>query len=284
MRNGYLSNRRYLAFGAVRLMDGGGRILGVHHDFYVAVTVLQGSSRLRIPHGNAAREVHVPAVLLIQFLDCFNLVDGALVCRVGQLNRLICIVAILERGDLSTVVGTQRLVGALEGRFFTVRNGLEGLGTFFAGEESVAGWYSPMYSPVSFRGPGYFSQPSTSASSDTGTRAALDELLLALADAVAEADCEAGGELDAEAEALAEGVAVGEPILAFASSLSGRISEAQPAMRETAPPSSRVRRLIRREAAERVLEEGESIGELLELSRGRLGAPGGGRVVVWRVG
>ena len=75
-----------------------------------------------------------------------------------------------------------------------------------------------MYSPVSFRGPGYFSQPSTSASSDTGTRAALDELLLALADAVAEADCEADGELDAEAEALAEGV--GEPTLAFASSLS----------------------------------------------------------------
>ena len=127
MRNGYLSNRRYLAFGAVRLMDGGGRILGVHHDFYVAVTVLQGGSRLSIPHGNAAREVHVPAVLLIQFLDCFNLVDGALVCRVGQLNRLICIVTILECGNLSTVVGTQRLVGALEGRFFTVRNGLEGL-------------------------------------------------------------------------------------------------------------------------------------------------------------
>ena len=135
-----------------------------------------------------------------------------------------------------------------------------------------------MYSPVSFRGPGYFSQPSTSASLDTGTRAALDELLLALADAVAEAD----GELDAEAEALAEGV--GEPTLAFASSLSGRISEAQPAMRETAPPSSRVRRLIRRETAERVLEEGESIGELLDYSRGGLGAPGGGRVVVWRVG
>ena len=139
-----------------------------------------------------------------------------------------------------------------------------------------------MYSPVSFRGPGYFSQPSTSASSDTGTRAALDELLLALADAVAEADCEADGELDAEAVALAEGV--GEPTFAFASSLNGRISEAQPAMRETAPPSSRARRFIRREAAERVLEEGESIGELLELCRGGLGAPGGGRVVVWRVG
>jgi len=135
-----------------------------------------------------------------------------------------------------------------------------------------------MYSPVSFRGPGYFSQPSTSASSDTGTRAALDELLLALADAVAEA----AGELDAEAVALADGV--GEPILAFASSLSGRISEAQPAMRVAAPPSSRARRLIRREAAERVLEEGESIGELLDYSRGGLGAPGGGRVVVWRVG
>jgi len=143
-----------------------------------------------------------------------------------------------------------------------------------------------MYSPVSFRGPGYFSQPSTSASLDTGTRAALDELLLALAEALAEdvavADCEAAGELDAEAVALADGV--GEPTLAFASSLSGRISEAQPAMRETAPPSSRVRRLIRRETAERVLEEGESIGELLDYSRGGLGAPGGGRVVVWRVG
>jgi hypothetical protein len=145
-----------------------------------------------------------------------------------------------------------------------------------------------MYSPVSFRGPGYFSQPSTSASLDTGTRAALDELLLALAEALAEdvavADCEAAGELDAEAVALADGV--GEPTLAFASSLSGRISEAQPAMRETAPPSSRVRRLKRREVAERVLEErsGESIGELLDFFRGRLGAPGGGRVVVWRVG
>jgi hypothetical protein len=159
---------------------------------------------------------------------------------------------------------------------------LRGLGTFFAGEESVAGWYSPMYSPVSFRGPGYFSQPSTSASSDTGTRAALDELLLALAEALAEADCEAAGELDAEAVALADGV--GEPTFAFASSLNGRISEAQPAMRVAAPPSSRARRLIRREAAERVLEEGESIGELLDYSRGGLGAPGGGRVVVWRVG
>ena len=127
MRNGYLSNRRYLAFGAVRLMDGGGRILGVHHDFYVAVTVLQGGSRLRIPHGNAAREVHVPAVLLIQFLDCFNLVDSTLVCRVGQLNRLICVATILERGDLCAVVRAQSLVGALERRFFTVRNGLEGL-------------------------------------------------------------------------------------------------------------------------------------------------------------
>jgi hypothetical protein len=139
-----------------------------------------------------------------------------------------------------------------------------------------------MYSPVSFRGPGYFSQPSTSASSDTGTRAALDELLLALAEALAEADCEAAGELDAEAVALADGV--GEPTFAFASSLNGRISEAQPAMRVAAPPSSRARRLIRREAAERVLEEGESIGELLDYSRGGLGAPGGGRVVVWRVG
>ena len=111
----------------------------------------------------------------------------------------------------------------------------------------------------------------------------LDELPLALADAVAEADCEAGGELDAEAVALAEGV--GEPTLAFASSLSGRISEAQPAMRETAPPSSRARRLTRRDVAERVLEErsDESIGELLDLFRGGLGAPGGGRVVIWRV-
>lgn len=269
-------------------MDSGGRILGVHHDFYVAVTVLQGGSRLRIPHGNAAREVHVPAVLFVQFLDCFNLVDGALVCRVGQLNRLICIVAILECGDLSTVVGTQRLVGALEGRFFTVRNGLEGLRYVLRREEAVAGWYSPMYSPVSFRGPGYFSQPSTSASLDTGTRAALDELLVAcaeaLADALAEEVAVADGELDAEGEAVAEGV--GEPTLAFASSLSGRISEAQPAMRVAAPPSSRARRLIRREAAERALEErsDESIGELLDLFRGGLGAPGGGRVVVWRVG
>jgi len=141
-----------------------------------------------------------------------------------------------------------------------------------------------MYSPVSFSGPGYFFQPSTSASSDTGTRAAPDELLLALADAVAEEVAVADGELEAEAEALAEGAAVGEPILAFASSLSGRISEAQPAMRETAPPSSRVRRLKRREVAERVLEEGESIGELLDCFRGGLGAPGGGRVGVWRVG
>lgn len=264
MRNGYLSNRRYLAFGAVRLMDGGGRILGVHHDFYVAVTVLQGGSRLRIPHGNAAREVHVPAVLLIQFLDCFNLVDSTLVCRVGQLNRLICVATILERGDLCAVVRAQSLVGALERRFFTVRNGLEGLRYVLRRGRIRCGLDSPMYSPVSFRGPGYFSQPSTSASSDTGTRAALDELLLALADAVAEADCEADGELDAEAVALAEGV--GEPTFAFASSLNGRISEAQPAMRETAPPSSRARRLIRREAAERVLEEGESIGELLDLS------------------
>ena len=65
----------------------------------------------------------------------------------------------------------------------------------------------------------------------------LDELLLALADAVAEEVAVADGELDAEAVALAEGG--GEPILAFASSLSGQISEAQPAMRETAPPSSR---------------------------------------------
>jgi len=139
-----------------------------------------------------------------------------------------------------------------------------------------------MYSPVSFRGPGYFSQPSTSASSDTGTRAALDELLLALAEALAEEVAVADAELEAEGEAVAEGV--GEPTLAFASSLSGRISEAHPAMRETAPPSSRVRRLTRREAAERVLEEGESIGELLDLFRGGLGAPGGGCVVVWRVG
>ena len=128
MRNGYLSNRRYLAFGAVRLMDGGGRILGVYHDFYIAVTVLQGGSRLRIPHGNAAREVHVPAVLLIQFLDRLDLVDGALVCRVGQLNRLICIAAILECGNLCAVVCAQGLVGALERWFLTVRNGLEGLG------------------------------------------------------------------------------------------------------------------------------------------------------------
>jgi hypothetical protein len=143
-----------------------------------------------------------------------------------------------------------------------------------------------MYSPVSFRGPGYFSQPSTSASLDTGTRAALEGLLLALAEAVAEADGEADTELDAEDEAVALAEGEGEPILAFASSLSGRISEAQPAMRETAPPSSRARRLTRREAAEWVLEErvGESIGELLELCRGGLGAPGGGRVVVWRVG
>jgi hypothetical protein len=141
-----------------------------------------------------------------------------------------------------------------------------------------------MYSPVSFRGPGYFSQPSTSASLDTGTRAAPDELLLALAEAVAEADGEAEVLAEELAVALAEGA--GEPTLAFASSLSGRISEAQPAMRETAPPSSRVRRLKRREVAERVLEErsGESIGELLDFFRGRLGAPGGGRVVVWRVG
>ena len=65
----------------------------------------------------------------------------------------------------------------------------------------------------------------------------LDELPFTLADAVAEADCEVGGELDAEAVALAEGV--GESTLAFVSSLSGQISEAQPAMRETAPPSSR---------------------------------------------
>ena len=43
-------------------MDYGGRILGVHHDFCVAVTVLQGGSRFRIPgNGNAAREVHVRA-------------------------------------------------------------------------------------------------------------------------------------------------------------------------------------------------------------------------------
>jgi hypothetical protein len=139
-----------------------------------------------------------------------------------------------------------------------------------------------MYSPVSFRGPGYFSQPSTSASLDTGTRAAPDELLLALAEAVAEADGEA--EVLAEELAVALAEEVGEPILAFASSLSGRISEAQPAMRVATPPSSRVRRLIRRETAERVLEEGESIGELLDFCRGRLGAPGGGRVVVWRVG
>ena len=164
---------------------------------------------------------------------------------------------------------------------------MRGLGTFFAGEEAVAGWYSPMYSPVSFRGPGYFCQPSTSASSETGTRAALDELLVACAEALAEALAEevavADAELDAEGEALAEGV--GEPTLAFASSLSGRISEAQPAMRETAPPSSRVRRLTRRDVAERVLEErsDESIGELLDLFRGGLGAPGGGRVVIWRV-
>jgi hypothetical protein len=141
-----------------------------------------------------------------------------------------------------------------------------------------------MYSPVSFRGPGYFSQPSTSASSDTGTRAALEELLLALAEAVAEADGEADAEPEAEDEAVALADGVGEPILAFASSLSGRISEAQPAMRVAAPPSSRARRLTRREAVERVLEEGESIGELLDYSRGGLGAPGGGRVVVWRVG
>jgi hypothetical protein len=141
-----------------------------------------------------------------------------------------------------------------------------------------------MYSPVSFRGPGYFSQPSTSASLDTGTRAALDELLVALAEALAEEVAVADAELDAEGEALAEGV--GEPILAFASSLSGRISEAQPAMRETAPPSSRARRLTRRDVTERVLEErsDESIGELLDFFRGGLGAPGGGRVVVWRVG
>ena len=127
MRNGYLSNRRYLAFGAVRLMDGGGRILGVHHDFYVALTVLQGGSRLRILHDNAAGELHVPAVLLIQFLDRLDLINGALISRVGQLNRLIRVASILECGDLGAVVGAQRLVGTLEGRFFTVRNGLEGL-------------------------------------------------------------------------------------------------------------------------------------------------------------
>lgn len=78
---------------------------------------------------------------------------------------------------------------------------MRGLGTFFAGEEAVAGWYSPMYSPVSFRGPGYFFQPSTSASSDTGTRAALDELLLALAEALTDEVVVADGELDAEAVA-----------------------------------------------------------------------------------
>jgi len=58
-----------------------------------------------------------------------------------------------------------------------------------------------MYSPVSFRGPGYFFQPSTSASSDTGTRAALDELLLALAEALTDEVVVADGELDAEAVA-----------------------------------------------------------------------------------
>ena len=128
MRNGYLSNFRYLALGAIGHMNGGGRILGVHHDFYVALTVLQGSSRLRILHDNAAGELHVPAVLLVQFLDRLDLINSALICMVGQLNRLIRVASILERGDLGAVVGTQRLVGTLEGRVLTVRNGLEGLG------------------------------------------------------------------------------------------------------------------------------------------------------------
>ena len=217
VRYGYLSNCRYFALGAIRLMDGGGRIFGVHHDFYVAVTVPQRGSRLRILHGNAAGEVHVPAVLLVQFLDRLDLVDSALICRVGQLNRLICVATILERGDLGAVVGAQRLVGPLEGRVLAVRNGLKGLGYVLRRGRSRCGLVLTRYSPVSFSGPGYSRQPSTSASSDTGTRAALEELLLALAEADAELDAEG----EAEEAALVVGVAVGAPTLAFASSLNG---------------------------------------------------------------
>lgn len=123
VRNEYLSNRRNLALGAIRLMNGSGRILGVHHDFYVAVTVFQGTARFGVLHDNAAREFHVPAILLVQFLDCFDLITGTLINRVGQIIRLVYVASVLERGNLSAVVGMQRLVDTLKGRFLTVRSG-----------------------------------------------------------------------------------------------------------------------------------------------------------------
>ncbi len=73
-------------------------------------------------------------------------------------------------------------------------------------EDPLRAGICPCIRRSAFRGPGYFSQPSTSASQIRHACRA-DELLLALADVkVAEADCEADGELDAEAEALADGV------------------------------------------------------------------------------
>lgn len=134
-----------------------------------------------------------------------------------------------------------------------------------------------MYWPVNFKGPGYFSQPLTSASSDSGTRgaSAFASFVPFVASFVAALEGVVEVLAAGEAEALAEGEVAGS--FRLASSLSGWTLAAHPAVRTARPPSRRVRRARGAEGLtvlERALKRVRTSVNSLNLARDGSGHPG----------